>query len=494
MKATEELNIVKTVIDNGVITPVSENLSAVASNSITKDNTPELLENPLDKTSKPKKNARASNKKKTAPGSSGSKKSTAANKKAKITKEPQGRVPEALPVEEGESFETVRSRLHVSAVPKSLPGRSSELADISAQLYSSIVQDSSCCLYISGVPGTGKTATVRAAIRELQSKVDSKELPSFNFLEINGMQVTDPNQTYVKLWEAIGKQKVTHLHALDRLRDYFQGKQKTGDRPIWVVLVDELDLLMTKKQGVMYNLFEWPYCPNSRMIVVAIANTMDLPERMLTNKVASRMGLVRVVFHPYTFPQLYDIVSSRLLSVPWFESDAIEMCARKVAAVSGDARRALDICRRAVEIVEAQRDLASDEAEKRSKKVQISTINTAFNDMYKSPAVKFVASCSFQQKIVLVAILMTIKSTGLTDVIVSKVLETYTQTCRFSNWTELAHGRVLKVITSLVSFNILMASCGQSSPIDHFTTLAIVIRPEDVSIALKLEDEFKNLI
>lgn len=34
------------------------------------------------------------------------------------------------------------------------------------------------------------------------------------------------------------------------------------------------------------------------------------------------------------------------------EQNAIQFCARKVAAVAGDMRKALDICRRAVEIVE----------------------------------------------------------------------------------------------------------------------------------------------
>ena len=38
-----------------------------------------------------------------------------------------------------------------------------------------------------------------------------------------------------------------------------------------------------------------------------------------------------------------------------FDKDAIQLVARKVASLSGDARRALDICRRAAEL--AQRDV-----------------------------------------------------------------------------------------------------------------------------------------
>ena len=51
----------------------------------------------------------------------------------------------------------------------------------------------------------------------------------------------------------------------------------------------QLDLLWTRKQHVMYNLFDWPNRANSKLVVIAIANTMDLPERMLMNKVASRL-------------------------------------------------------------------------------------------------------------------------------------------------------------------------------------------------------------
>ena len=56
-----------------------------------------------------------------------------------------------------------------------------------------------------------------------------------------------------------------------------------------VVLLDELDQLVLAKQTVLYNLFNWPTLPNSRLIVVAIANTMNLAD-MLPNKIQSRVG------------------------------------------------------------------------------------------------------------------------------------------------------------------------------------------------------------
>ena len=51
------------------------------------------------------------------------------------------------------------------------------------------------CMYISGVPGTGKTATVHEVIRRLKSDY-SDMVPYFKFIELNGMKLTDPNQAY----------------------------------------------------------------------------------------------------------------------------------------------------------------------------------------------------------------------------------------------------------------------------------------------------------
>jgi Cdc6-like AAA superfamily ATPase len=65
--------------------------------------------------------------------------------------------------------------------------------------------------------------------------------------------------------------------------------------------MDELDLLVTKKQTVMYNFFEWPNRANSKLIVIAVANTMDLPERMLSNKVSSRLGVLSYRNSPCIF-------------------------------------------------------------------------------------------------------------------------------------------------------------------------------------------------
>lgn len=61
-----------------------------------------------------------------------------------------------------------------------------------------------------------------------------------------------------------------------------------------------------------------------------IANTMDLPEKLLP-RIASRMGMQRLCFGPYNYQQLQEIISSRLKGIDAFEKQAIEFASRKVS-------------------------------------------------------------------------------------------------------------------------------------------------------------------
>lgn len=79
---------------------------------------------------------------------------------------------------------------------------------------------------------------------------------------------------------------------------------------------------------------------------------------------------MRIKFQPYSLEQIIailkkligpvEIEASRRFeltgesSKPLFNPAALEFCARKVASVSGDLRRALDLCRQAVSIAESE--------------------------------------------------------------------------------------------------------------------------------------------
>ncbi|POR35403.1 Origin recognition complex subunit 1 [Tolypocladium paradoxum] len=327
-------------------------------------------------------------------------------------------------------FQIARSRLHVSSVPTSLPCREGEFSLVYSHLEAAITEGTGNCIYISGTPGTGKTATVREVISRLEDAVGSDELDDFIFVEINGMKITDPHQSYTLLWEALKGQRASPSQALDLLEREFSNPSPR--RTPCVVLMDELDQLVTKNQAVMYNFFNWPTLRHSRLIVLAVANTMDLPERTLSNKISSRLGLTRITFPGYTHEQLMKIIQSRLEGVPGniVETDAIQFASRKVAAVSGDARRALDICRRAVEL--AENDVLGDPMTptksgshdpSRRGRVTISTVKKAINEATTSPIQLHLRGLPLMSKLLIAALLMRIRRTGLMETTFGETLD-----------------------------------------------------------------------
>lgn len=315
-------------------------------------------------------------------------------------------------------FQIARSRLHVSSVPLSLPCREGEFSLVYSHLEAAISDGTGNCIYISGTPGTGKTATVREVVSRLEDAVGQDELDDFIFVEINGMKITDPHQSYSLLWEALKGERASPSQALENLESEF--KNPSPRRTPCVVLMDELDQLVTKNQTVMYNFFNWPTLRHSRLIVLAVANTMDLPERTLSNKISSRLGLTRITFPGYTHEQLMQIIQSRLEGVPGniVDPDAIQFASRKVAAVSGDARRALDICRRAVELAEADApgDFASPTKGASGKgRVTISTIKRAINEATTNPIQQHLRNLPLTSKLLMAALLVRVRRSGLVE-------------------------------------------------------------------------------
>ncbi|KAF4687997.1 Origin recognition complex, subunit 1, partial [Perkinsus olseni] len=274
-------------------------------------------------------------------------------------------------------------KLQLSNIPEALPCRDDERRRVYGFLWEAVnTGGAGNVLYISGMPGTGKTATVMGVVGELKSKMDKRQVPAFKFAYVNAFRLATPQGVFKELYTAleIGPAKVSAAVAYDKLDAYM--RKGNPEEPVLVVVIDELDYLVTKQQKVLYCLFDWPTLPTSKLAVVAIANTMDLPERMIP-RVASRLGFGRLNFSPYSSDQIAEIIRRRMEECGGeavFESNAIKLCAMRVASVSGDIRKALHICRRAIEL------------RKRGCKVTPAEINAAQSDTFSSVLVDKVAS------------------------------------------------------------------------------------------------------
>ena len=81
--------------------------------------------------------------------------------------------------------------------------------------------------------------------------------------------------------------------------------------------------------------------------VAGIANSLDFTDRFLprlqTHLHHCQPQLLQ--FRPYTKDEIASILFHRLGDTGVIDPKAIEFCARKVSAVFGDLRKALDLCR-----------------------------------------------------------------------------------------------------------------------------------------------------
>lgn len=246
-------------------------------------------------------------------------------------------------------YEAVKCQLNPSC-PTSLLYREAEYKRIESFVKNCFQDDVGGSLYISGGPGTGKTLCLNTVLDDLSKKF------KFKRLFVNCMACRTPSTIYSRIVTELGVEPPRNMQDTLELIETRIITPKKGNRGMTVIVLDEIDELESKSQDVLYTLFRWPAMDMSRVIVIGIANTLDLTTRSL--KRLKSLDVTEMNFQPYTKDQVKGILSARLLDVdceePLIKDSALDFCARKVASFSGDIRKALDVCRRAVEMVEGE--------------------------------------------------------------------------------------------------------------------------------------------
>jgi origin recognition complex subunit 1 len=260
-----------------------------------------------------------------------------------------------------------------------------------------------------------------------------------------------------------------------------------------VLLLDELDYLVTRTQSVLYNLFEWASLALAPLVVVGISNTMDLPERLLP-RVHSRLGIRRVNFLPYSHSEIEAIICDRLRDLDAFESKAVELCARKVAAVSGDVRRALEVCRLAAQLAEREElDAVTPGsgsapgpgvAASPSSHVGIDLIERASRQLRGSASLRTLAALPKQQLLLLCCAVLQQRKTGLAEVALDRLAAHHSALSRRHGAVGLAAPAELQHMLARLKDGRLLGLAGPPG------MLRLLVQPEDVKQAAKQQGGF----
>ncbi|NXL85538.1 ORC1 protein, partial [Alectura lathami] len=231
----------------------------------------------------------------------------------------------------------------------------------------------------------------------------------------------------------------------------------------------QLDLLWTRKQNVMYNLFDWPTQKHSKLIILAIANTMDLPERIMMNRVASRLVCPLTVLLCWLCRNTVCLKQISLQTCPAYF---------QVAALSGDARRCLDICRRATEICEFSSQKGTPEI------VRMAHITEAIDEMFSSPYINAIRNASLHEQIFLKAILAEFRRAGVEEATVQQVYHQHLSLCRIEGVQSPTVSEAMAICSRLGACRLLLV---ESSNKYLHMRVRLNISQDDVIYALKDE-------
>ena len=265
------------------------------------------------------------------------------------------------PLTPGGSLPTIYSqarRLFIPSLePGPLVGRADERKELAQFVQERLESTSGGCTYISGPPGTGKSAMVNEVMTTFECSNALKQV------YINCMSIEKSGDLYGTLLDSLCEEEIVEGDEVQTLQSMFVSRKKT--KTSYLVTLDEIDHILSLDLEILYKLFEWSLQKSSRLLLIGIANALDFTDRFLPRLKAQNLKPQLLPFLPYTASHIRTIIMTRLKSlipansptpdyIPFLHPAAIDLCARKVSSQTGDLRKAFDICRQAIDVIEAE--------------------------------------------------------------------------------------------------------------------------------------------
>ncbi|RID40464.1 hypothetical protein BRARA_J00504 [Brassica rapa] len=260
-------------------------------------------------------------------------------------------------------------------------------------------------LYICGCPGTGKSLSIEKVVKQVGDWSKQACLPPVDTLSVNCTSLIYSARYILEIVEPV-KEDNCYSSPLHHLQSLFSQKQDSSSR-MMLIIADEMDFLITKDRGVLHDLFMLTIFPFSTCILIGVANAIDLADRFLPKLKSLNCKPMVITFPAYSKDQILRILQERLMVLPYvaFQSNALELCARKVAAASGDMRKALSVCRSAIEILEIDiRGSPGPESQGPTPDnpvVRMDHMAAALSKTFKSPVVDTIQTLPQHQQIII---------------------------------------------------------------------------------------------
>uniref|UniRef100_A0A915KZP1 Origin recognition complex subunit 1 n=1 Tax=Romanomermis culicivorax TaxID=13658 RepID=A0A915KZP1_ROMCU len=236
-----------------------------------------------------------------------------------------------------------------------------------------------------------------------------------------------------------------------------------------LLCLDEIDHLLSSNGQDFLNLIQkWPSNPSCKIVLVGIANALDLIDRLKPTAKTENIdykSIDNIHFAPYSKDQVIEILKFRLKDLDVLSPAAIEICARKVSALTGDIRKALELCKAALD---QRSNSIIDDNEEKADCVQPKEILETFGRVYgkqdnaTSDRANF--SLPLQQKIVLSVLFKLADKSWAKAFTSDEIYKSYKQVCNSCKYPSVNQAEFLELCQNLTHLSLF--SCVKSRKSD----------------------------
>ncbi len=342
-----------------------------------------------------------------------------------------------------------RDVLYALEPPTGFLHRTGQKNELIMELAPILMGSAVSCVFVYGVPGTGKTGLIMDLMKELEDEAGKKEVKlktsyincSENRTEtailMGLLNQLNPDKEYPKMgW--------TRTKAID---EFHKVLDRTGGQVL--IVLDEVDYVL-KEAGddILYRLSRINNDANAKVSSLIISNDVRVGD-YIKPRTQSAFGRVKVIFSPYNSEELFDILRDRAKHAfkQGVVSDAV---IKKIAEIegqrNGDARKAMEMLDACAKIAIA----------KKRNKITLDLVEEADRNLERDQMLTIVTTLTKHQKLIYLAILKN------QDKVMagSDIYKHYLEECESYNIKPLSERRVRSFIIELTEMGLIESEVG----------------------------------